>query len=285
MEKECKYIKEFKQKNKHYRKIILAIVIIIAVIALITMHWGKIKYIFYNDNGNFSNDILWSAFGAIVSVFTIVGVIVTIRYTEHSRRKQNEYEFHKQQLLEEHIEFKKEVKKQLEVLDPIRILSEVLKSNDLRDIQIFTDRLNSYMTEIKSIDYKIYWYYNRTMQGSYIQLNSFISELNTFIEYMEEKINDYCSCLEKYMKCDIYNRYLKIEKSGLMDEEEKNKFQKIREENPTQLLDINNWVNETTEIKGKIIKYRNERWSNIVEKAKLMIEERGNVIKEQIECK
>lgn len=285
MEKECIYIKELKQKNKYYKKIILTIIIIIAIIALLTIHWDILKYLFYDDNGNFSNDILWTSIGAIGSILAFVGVILTILYTEKARFKQNEYEYYKRQKEEEEIEFKKEVKKQIEVLDSIRILSETLKSNDLKDIQIINDKLNNYMVEIKSIDYKIYWYYNRTMQGKYIQLNSFISELNTFIAYMEERINDYHSYLNKYRKFDIYNIYLKMEKSGLMNKDEANKFQEFKEENPALLSDINNLVTEIMIVKEKIIKYRNERWFNIVEKAKLMIEERENVIKKQIEFK
>lgn len=69
--------------------------------------WNIISNLFKDNEGNFSNEILWTGIGAIGSILALMGIIITIRYTENSRIKQNEYEYKKQQLLEEHVEFKK----------------------------------------------------------------------------------------------------------------------------------------------------------------------------------
>lgn len=257
MEKKCKYIKEIERKNKKIKVVILIIIICILASILLAVHWNKLGLMFYNDNGIFSNEIFWSAIGAIGSILALIGVIVTIIYTEYSRRKQNEYEFKKEQLLQEHSEFKEEVKEQLEILDPIRVLESTIKIEDRDNFNEMADELNNYIIKIKSIDYKIYWYYNRTMQGNYIELNNFMNELNIFIKYMTEQINEYNETICSYYK-------------------------KIKKDNIASIENALQFVNETGDIKNKIVDYRNDKWHIIVEKAKLMIEEREKVIKEKL---
>lgn len=254
MDKECKFIKQVKKVQKMQ----LIILILIAIYIVCTMvPWNIISNLFKDNEGNFSNEILWTGIGAIGSILALMGIIITIRYTENSRIKQNEYEYKKQQLLEEHVEFKKEVKKQLEILDPIRIIVETNRINDACNYIDIIEKLNNYSLEIKSIDYKIYWYYNRTLQGNYIELNKFINELNIFIDYIVEKVNEYNKCLSDY--------YTRLKKDDINSNET-----------------INQFVNEIGNIKNQIVNYRNKNWNIIVETAKTMIEEREKIIKEKL---
>ena len=156
MENKCKYIIELERKNKRFSLGILLLIILIILIFIIKNYWNKISIIFYNDNGVFSNEILWTAIGSIGSILALIGVVLTIKYTEYSRKKQNQYEFMKEKLLQEHYEFKKEVKDQLEILDPTKILTETFKSSNLAEYNKIIENLNEYNLKIKAIDYKIY---------------------------------------------------------------------------------------------------------------------------------
>lgn len=250
MENKCKYIIELERKNKRFRLGILLLIILVILIFIIKIYWNKISIIFYNDNGVFSNEILWTAIGSIGSILALIGVVLTIKYTEYSRKKQNQYEFMKEKLLQEHYEFKKEVKDQLEILDPTKILTETFKSSNLAEYDKIIENLNEYNLKIKAIDYKIYWYYNRTIQNNYVELLNFMNELNMFIKFMTREITEYRDCLT-----DFYN-------STNISMERLDKFNK-----------------KTFEIRNDIVEYRNNNWNIIVEKAKKMIEERERVIK------
>lgn len=97
MENKCKYIIELESKNKRFK---LEFLLFLILIFIIKIYWNKINGIFYNDNGVFSNEIVWTAIGSIGSILALIGVILTIRYTEYSRKKQNQYEFMKEKLLQ-----------------------------------------------------------------------------------------------------------------------------------------------------------------------------------------
>lgn len=45
------------------------------------------------------------------------------------------------------------------------------------------------------------------------------------------------------------------------------------------------FIKQTGDIKNKIANYRNKNWNIIVEKAKIMIEEREKIIKEKLNLK
>lgn len=255
MEKECKFIKNIKRKQNIIITI-LSVIIIFNVCSIVP--WNIISNLYKDNYGNFSNEILWTSIGAIGSILALMGIIITIIYTEYSRKKQNEYEYKKQQLLEEHTEFKKEVKQQLEILDPIAVITETIRINDIYNNVDIREKLNNYILKIKSIDYKIYWYYNRTLQGNYIELSRFINELNIFIDYMTEKINEYNKCLSDFY--DISKRA-----------------------NANSNEDIEKFINEIGKIKNQIVNHRNKKWHILVENAKIMIEEREKIIKEIIE--
>lgn len=258
MEVKCKYIKELEKRNNKRIRTLVICILLIAIILLCKIHWSKLSLIFYNENGTFSNEIFWSAIGAVGSILALIGVILTIKYTEYSRKKQNEYEFQKEQILKEHSAFQEEVKKQLEILDPIRVLNETIKLNEINKCNNIIDKLNNYVIEIKSIDYKIYWYYNRTMQDNYVELRKFNNQLNEFIEYMTEKIKEYNECL-----CNYYYTDLKKDNLNLTEGTEQ-------------------FIKKIGEIKTSIAKYRNDNWNIIVESAKVMIEEREKIIKEKL---
>ena len=102
MERKCKYRQDLETKNKKMVAVIILAVICFLLISLLKSNWDKLIFIFYDNSGVFSNEVFWSAIGSIGSVLALIGVIITIKYTEYSRKKQNEYEFQKQHLLEVH---------------------------------------------------------------------------------------------------------------------------------------------------------------------------------------
>lgn len=282
MEKECIYIKELKQKNKYYKKIILTIIIIIAIIALLTIHWDRLKYIFYNYNGNFSNDILWTSIGAIGSILAFVGVILTILYTEKARFKQNEYEYYKRQKEEEEIEFKKELKKQIHILNPINAVEITMKNLDDSNYIEITNLLNAYICKIKAVPRNIHWYYNEANINKAIKYNEFNRLLVEEVEHISNIINKYTTyIINWFSNKSIYRSLRNLELCGQLKAEEKEEYNKVKliYEDPRK---SNEAINIIGNYKMELIKISNEKMPIIEAKAKEIIEERNLIIKKEL---
>ena len=158
MKQECKYIEELKKQQK----IMTGILIVICIIFLLDkiVHWNFILGLFKDNNGNFSNDILWNAIGAIGGFAAFFGVIITIICTEDSRIKQNKYDYIKNQKELEFSQFKSEVKHQLEILNPtnaVEISLNIINEYNYRDICI---QLSLYLCRIRRVLWNINWFYD-----------------------------------------------------------------------------------------------------------------------------
>ena len=282
MEQKCKFIRQIEKKNKIKDILIRTILILCVICGLIMIHKQKISQFFINTNGNFDNGILWTGIGSVGGILAFIGVIITIIVTEVSRKRQNEYEYEKQELLEEQFEFKKEIKNKLETLDPIRIFSTEdinIIENNYRKIQ---DELYRYIIEIKSIDYNVLWFYNRTLVGNYIELNTFLAELKCFIDYITKQTQKYINVLSRFGMINLYNIYERMEILNQLTDKDKEDFNNLKQQIPNKEFMYNNVFKEIGEIKLEIVDYRNNNWSRIVEKTKLVIEERENILKEKL---
>lgn len=161
MKQECKYIEELKRQQK----IMTGILIVICIIFLLDkiVPWNFILGLFKDNNGNFSNDILWNAIGAIGGIAAFFGVIITIICTEDSRIKQNKYDYIKNQKELEFSQFKSEVKHQLEILNPtnaVEISLNILNEYNYRDICI---QLSLYLCRIRRVLWNINWFYDNNV--------------------------------------------------------------------------------------------------------------------------
>lgn len=80
-------------------------------------------------------------------------------------------------------------------MDPIKVLTETFKKGNLLVYNNIIEKFDEYNLKIKAIDYKICWYYNKTIQNNYVELLNFMTELNMFIKFMTREIIEYKDCL------------------------------------------------------------------------------------------
>ena len=71
-------------------RIILIAICVFLLILYKIVPWNYISELFKDNNGNFSNEVLWTAIGGIIA---FLGVIITIICTEKSRIRQNNYDY------------------------------------------------------------------------------------------------------------------------------------------------------------------------------------------------
>ena len=73
-------------------------------------------------------------------------------------------------------------------MDPIKVLTETFKNGNLLVYNNIIEKFDEYNLKIKAIDYKICWYYNKTIQNNYVELLNLMTELNMFIKFMTREI-------------------------------------------------------------------------------------------------
>lgn len=211
MKQECKYIEELKRQQK----IMTGILIVICIIFLLDkiVPWNFILGLFKDNNGNFSNDILWNAIGAIGGIVAFFGVIITIICTENSRIKQNKYDYIKNQKELEFSQFKSEVKHQLEILNPtnaVEISLNILNEYNYRDICI---QLSLYLCRIRRVLWNINWFYDNNVINDTKKYREFVDIACIEIEKITQIINSYTDCVNNwFLNRKIYLNLKEIEK-------------------------------------------------------------------------
>lgn len=93
MQNKCKYISELEKKISNQERCWKILLTSIGIIIIIIIAGILSKDLFLDKEGKFSNELFWSALGAIGSMIAFGGVIYTIWYTENARRLQNAYEY------------------------------------------------------------------------------------------------------------------------------------------------------------------------------------------------
>lgn len=264
-------------------KIIIGIIIFFAVIKILwsIWHYTNIQKLFFNINGQFDYSIFWTAIGAIGSVIAFVGVGITIIYTEHSRRKQNEFEFKKELVVNEQNEFKEEVKKELEILDPLNICQSFTVEVSKHDAAL--EKLHNYFYNINEINYKLFWYYDEKTFMNFPEANNFFVQLSEICNYAREKIKKYEEIAIIYDEEKLRGLLEQMEKIKELSPQEKQELNDLNQkELKGQIKTIEN-EKQIEELGKDIANYRNLKWPSIVSNAKRMVEERSKFIQENLE--
>lgn len=281
MEQECKYIKELKKQQK---KTMIILIIFFAVILILykIVHWNSILELFKDNNGDFSNEILWTAVGAIGGIIAFLGVVITIICTEKTRIKQNKYDYIKSQKELELSQFKTEVKHQLDILNPmnaIEISMNTLNDDNYRDI---STQLDIYACKVKAIPWNIHWYYDNNIIYRMSKYKEFMEIVSKDIEQITQIINNYTSYIVNwFLNKNIYRNLRDLEKCTALEPNEKKQLEQLK-----LIYEDINKQNESIKVflnyKMELVKLSNERMPILENKAKEMIEERNNFIKEEL---
>lgn len=281
MEQECKYIKELKEQQKMTRIILITICVVLLILYKI-VPWNYISELFKDNNGNFSNEILWTAIGAIGGIIAFLGVIITIVCTEKSRIRQNNYDYIKNQKELELSQFKKEVKHQLDILNPtnaIEISMKALNDDNYREI---STQLNLYACKIKAVLWNIHWYYDDSIINKMNKYKEFMDIATKDIEQITQIINSYTTYIVNwFLNKSIYRTLRDLEKCTQLEPNEKKQLEQLKliyEDTNKQNESINVLLN----YKMELVKLSNERMPILENKAKEMIEERNNYIKDEL---
>lgn len=281
MQNKCKYIGELEKKISNQEKCWKILIILMLVIAVIMIASVSFKELFLDSEGNFSNEILWSALSAIGSMIAFMSVIITIDYTEKARRRQNVYEYQKQQLVDGQWRFNEQVLQTLLEIDPVKFL-EVIAHADIKTFMNIGQELTIYTCSLRKVEYKLYWYYERNGTNT-PKLFEFFNELNSIILFIEECVLDYSNkIIPAY--CDLVEKenFLNIMTQRALNESEKAAYDLINSKYDSENIS-SEIVKRTQEVSGKVVKFKNEKWNNFVNLAKDVVEERKNIINETLE--
>lgn len=278
MEYECQFVKNVKRERKIMKYLIIIFVPMVIAYYLIHINVESLTKLFYNSNGEFDNGIMWTAIGAIGGIIAFMGVIITIAYTEKSRILQNEFEFKREKLIETQIEFEKILRKEVDILDPIRIIEDINFINE-KNYEEVNRKLITYNSEITTIDSYIYWFYDENMKEKTPILINFIKEIDNFRNYIKKEIIAMINCSTNLINININNNI--IESNEDNKEVFATKMQLL--ENNKELY--NEFNINRTRIIDEIIKYRDLNLPKIQELGKKVLNEREQIIKNKLSIK
>lgn len=271
MEQKCQTLKKLEQEINIIKKMFIGIIVVI-IFGFMWYILNHNKFLFYNVNGRIDMSIVWTAIGSIGSIFAFIGVIVTIKFTENSRIKQNKYEFQKEKMIQEQIEFKKELRTLLDESDPICLI-QIMGKIDKDNLNMSFNFLMEYNTKIKYFETKLYWYYDKTIQGQYMKLSLFIQEFNNFKGFIEQRIKEYEQCIFNYRQEVIKLNEKELEKMKTMN------FTKSELDNREYIENVNIILEKIKNISIEIVEYiNNGKIQNLYELAKDVCIERNNVL-------
>lgn len=283
MKKECEYVKEIKKKLKLYGVILIILICIVGIEMIYKIPWNLLIELFKNDNGNFSNEVLWTSIGSVGSILAFIGVIITIKCSEKTRFKQNQYEYYKNQKEEEELEFEREVKKQLDILNPINaieIMTTVLNDNNYNEIN---NLLTIYICKIKRCYINIHWYNNNLNINGMKKYNEFGNLLCKKTDQISKIITCYTSYVTNwYLKNSIYKDLKKIDSQKALENDEKKEYETLKSiyDNPQKSQELIDTIGKYT---MELVEISNNEMFILQTKAKEMIQERRDLIKEELE--
>jgi hypothetical protein len=280
MEYECQFIKKLKRERKIKKFFIIIVSILAIVYYLICENVERISKLFYNTHGQFDNSIMWTAISAIGGIIAFIGVIITIVYTEKSRKYQNEFEFKREKLIETQNEFEKVLRKEVDILDPIRIIEDVNFLSE-KNYEEVNRKLITYNSEITTIDSYIYWFYDENMGSGFPNLVKFINEIDCFRKYVKKEIVAIMNCITNLININMNNNIIENNATNKNEEIISKKIQ-LLEDNKKLYNEFN--VNRTRII-DEIIKYRELNLPKIQELGKKVLNEREQIIKNKLAIK
>ncbi len=183
--------------------------------------------------------------------------------------------------LEKQKNFEDVIKKQLEIIDPLQI-SEYNEILDLNNYMNIVKNLDTYIFNINTFEYKLILYYNSKNIQKCINLSMYTEKLNKFNIRMNEFNTRINQIILEVNKLNIEKIKIDIEKSKrIVVNEERMKEDEVNHANNTKIL--LGYQEIYISLKKEIKAYRNSIWEDIVNSAKLVIEEREKIIVNEIE--
>ena len=280
MQNKCKYISELEKKISNQERCWKILLTSIGIIIIIIIAGILSKDLFLDKEGKFSNELFWSALGAIGSMIAFGGVIYTIWYTENARRLQNAYEYKKQQLTEEQWRFNEQVLRTLTEIDPVKFI-ELIARVDVNNFLTVGQELTVYMASLRKVEYQLYWYYDKDGANT-PKLTEFLRELNNIIELIKECVLDYSREISPAY-CDLAekNNLFFIKSQRKLNESEEMILEtfNMRYLNGDVSAEI---LKRTNNVSSKIIEYKNKNWNDYIELGKEVVKERKAIIDEAL---
>lgn len=289
MNNKCVYKNIIVQNNRNI-KLLFGIIILLSLLLFFSYKDYMFSFFqillstFYNVQGKFDYSIFWSAIDCFFSFLGFIGIILTIIYTENSRRKQNKYAFVRDNLIGEQEKFKVDMRKMFDDIDPIQILAPVLNTTTAN----YNDTYNfllSYRTKIKSLSYKINWYYSFNMQTNLMpKYNLFLNKVGDFVSFVDPIIESCSNTITNYNQISIYENLIKLEKYSALSQEQQRELNDYLNKYPNGSNDLLNVLrhNNSNEL-SKLIDYRNNKWEQeFAYSCKEMIEERNNWVQTEL---
>lgn len=196
---------------------------------------------YFIKGSNIKININWELLG-------FIGVIITIIYTEKSRIKQNKFDYQKEKINEEQIEFKKMLKEKVDFLN-FTLLCEDFIETDSTNYEECIRKITSYRYRMMLIKDDIIWYYDRKTIKQNVELGKFMISIVDWINFYNDKMEIFCDILLKFGT-------------------EKN-YKKIQDE----MYEITIELNE----------YSINNINSLYEQAKKVVEERDNLMKDKLD--
>lgn len=280
MNEKCKQITELEKKIIEKDILSKKIIVIIILVFLLLLHINKLEPLFLDSNGKFSNEIFWNALSAIGSIIAFLGMIYTILYTEKTRKKQNDYEYKKQQMLDQQGKFNDQVMNTVVEIDPIKFI-EIIARADVNNFLKIGQELTVYMASLRRVEYQLNWHYKKNEIITKKQ-SDFSKELNNIISLIEQCILDYSTKISP-VYCDYIekNNLLNIQRLRDLNEDERVRYALINSKYLQDDLNIE-ITQRMNAVSSKVIDYKNRRWNDFVELGKEIVFEGENIIEETL---
>lgn len=221
---------------------------------------------YFIKGSNIEININWDLIG-------FIGVIITIICTEKSRIKQNKYDYKKEKITDEQIEFKHVIKDVVDLLDFSKVMV-YLFNVDMNNYKNMIFEVSGYQAKILNIKDNIKWYYEKGVIPENSEISNFFELLDEYSDYYNKKLEEYNNIILKYSKIKILQENPNI--LSIKEMAEVNPENKTLEELRKGVLD------QQSEIFCEILNFGDENFSNLYKQAHLVIEERDNLMKEKL---
>ena len=217
----------------------------------------------------------------IATVLGFWGVIITIKESEKTRIKQNEYDYKQEKITDEQIEFKHVIKEKIDLLDFSFIIDDFIFVN-LENYQEVNFKINEYIKQLRKIDTDILWFYSRGVILSDSEIYKLLQEINCIRNKYTEELRNYSNLLSKFTIIKLNQTYDKMELTGGISEAKKKEIAEFRKNNKN-IEELFEEINKNQfPILNKLIEYRDKYIYGLYDKAQRVVEERDNLMKDKL---
>lgn len=196
---------------------------------------------YFIKGSNIEININWELLG-------FIGVIITIIHTEKSRIKQNKFDYQKEKINEEQIEFKKILKEKIDFLNYITFGNDFVRIDNQNFIEGI-NKVNTYRYQLMMITDDILWYYDEDGIRNNNELAQLMLMLAECIIFYNSKMEKFCNIILKYGEDD---EYIEIQK-------------------------------EQFKVLDELCEYSKLNVPLLYKQAKIVIEERDNLMKDKLD--